>query len=298
MAIKITFENGRKKITLPPSFVLKSDDLQLGKDVILVANAINKSALRYNQPLLIDMSHVTSLNASAAVLLFAYITSAQIVSGDDDFVVVALPDDEKMRFLVRRSGLWDAIRRGGKRKLEKNWSTDNNFQSGFTPELHLELTLDLITRKWGTIPYRLNTAINEAILNIKQHAYSINGAHATPRWWQYLMIKDDALTFVIYDKGIGIPSSFRKASLFRGYTDPQLIEKAMTRQISSTGISGRGNGSMNIKKPVAKEIDDKLMICSQKGAYTFLKEGQSTLSALPVELPGTLVCWRIGIHDD
>jgi anti-sigma regulatory factor (Ser/Thr protein kinase) len=298
LAINITFENGRKKIVLPSQFTTSQDDGNTIEDVLNVMHSINVSVNKYGTPLHLDMTYVNDINASAALLFFAHVTSAQLVSRNSDFVKITLPVNIEIKNKIRMSGLWDAVKSGVSRKLDRNWETDNNFQSGYDPDKHLDLTLALLERRWGKIPNKLEIAINEAMLNITHHAYSSNPDNSIKRWWQYIFIRENILTFLIYDKGCGIPTSFKRMGKYNSLPDETIIEKAMTRYISSTGIQGRGNGSMNIKKPVAEVEKDKLVIFSEKGRYRYFKDGVFDKFRLPKELSGTLVAWQIGINND
>lgn len=300
MPIEISFDSktGEKTIFLPKIFKASTSDPEALKDVLKAMQSINLSANKYSTPLHIDMSNVTSLNAGAALLLFSFITSAQLVNQRGDFVRITLPTDTDLKKRIRSSGLWDAVRNGTGRKLDKNWNTDNNFQSGYDPEKHLELTLELLERKWGQLPPHLSVAINEAMLNISQHAYVTNNPNAVKRWWQYIFIRNNELHFLIFDKGIGIPDSFRLQNLHNRLNDRKIIELAMQRWVSSTGTKGRGNGSMNIQKPVSKVEHDTLIILSHSGAYEYYKDGKTKLIQLPLKLAGTLLMWKIGVQDD
>ena len=230
-----------------------------------------------------------------ALLLFAHITHAQIESGINDIVTIKLPKDRELKRLVRDSGLWSVIKKGTNRKLDKNWLTGNLYQSGYDADKHLELTLNTLTERYSTIPNKLGVAINEAILNITQHAY-INSR--LTRWWQYIYIKDNILHIIIFDKGVGIPANFKNRGLYTNLSDEAIIRKAMEKGVTSTNISGRGNGSSNIKKPVTKIEKDELLIMSKRGVYQYLNNTAIELSKLPVRLNGTLMSWKLKVTND
>lgn len=288
--------DGRKIIPLPENFsVFDKNSTEL---TLSVLTAIDISANQYNQKMLIDMSKLKFFDAHSVVLLFAHITSAQLVSRTHDFIKIDLPDDDEAKKLIRNSGLWDVIKYGTKRKLDKNWETKNNFQSGYDAEKHLECTLVSLEEKYGKLPNKLGVAINEAILNISQHAYRVNPPGSIKRWWQYIYIKDNKLNFFIYDKGIGIPSSFTSKKRFSNRSDSEIIKEAMEKGVTSTGIRGRGNGSVNIRKPVALSEFDKLLIISERGMYRFLTKDDIEISTLSIKLPGTLLSWQIEVKED
>lgn len=285
--------DGRKIIPLPYKFSVWKEDTR--EDAIKVLNAIDISAQKYRQKLLIDMSELVDFHAHSAILLFAHITSAQLISGAHDFVKIKLPNNIKTKSLIRKSGLWDVIKYGTKRKLDKNWDTNNNFQSGYDGEKHLDMTLTKLELKYGELPNKLDISINEAILNISQHAYKVNPKNSLKRWWQYIYIKDNKLNFLIYDKGLGIPSSFRLAGMYKNEHDHEIIKSAMEKGITSTKLRGRGNGSVNIQKPIAFSDCDILMIMSEKGVYKYVTKDDIESSKMGIKLPGTLMSWQIEV---
>ncbi|TCV22099.1 hypothetical protein EDB70_11411 [Vibrio crassostreae] len=250
--------------------------------MILTIDGIAKS----HSKVLIDLSYVKSMSAAGAVALFSVITSNQIVMNLDDLFVFKMPSDSSTKRLIYRSGLWDAIRPGGKRKLEKLWDTNSRFRSGFDPDKHLEPMIDSLDM--SIVPKRLKEAINEAVLNIVQHAYAETGS--VPRWWQYAAFNVDKtqFIFVICDRGLTIPRSLKNIY----GTDSSIIERGMTSGVSSTGLTWRGKGSDNIKKPVEKDDDDILIVLSRKGLYKYASRDESPKCVdLVTPFPGTLVAW-------
>lgn len=254
-------------------------------DFLAMIKTIDNIA-KYNPKVLIDLSFVQYISASGAVALFSVVTSNQIVMNLDDLFLFKMPKDQFVKRLIYKSGLWEAIRAGGRRKLERLWDSDSKFKSGFDPEKHLDPMIDGLDLT--VVPKRLKEAINEAVLNIVQHAYAETGS--IPRWWQYATFNADRtqFIFVICDRGVTIPRSLK--TVFG--TDSSIIERAMTRGVSSTGLHWRGKGSDNIKKPVEKDEDDILIILSRNGLYKYESKDITPVCVdLPTAYPGTLVAW-------
>ena len=239
----------------------------------------------------IDLSQLEKMSAAGAVALFAYITSIQI-SKHANYFTFELPSNRAMRQKFRNSGLWYALKGGGARKLDKLWSSNNRFKSGYNPDVHLDRTLELL-KKQVDIPHRLQEAINEAVLNIVQHAYKATPGSKT-RWWQYAFVNKSKTNFiyVICDRGQTIPRSFKNLKL----EDPDAIIHAMTKGVSSTGKAWRGKGSRNLQKPVQKEDNDKLIVLSRNGLYKYVSESQPIeTSMLAYPFYGTLVAWSFAL---
>ncbi|SIT15833.1 hypothetical protein SAMN05421686_11252 [Thalassolituus maritimus] len=249
--------------------------------------------------IILDFSSLEEISAAGAVALFARVTSAQISSGNDQLFQIIQPKKHNVRKQFRGSGLFNALRPGGRRKLDKLWDEKSKFLSGYDQEKHLDPTLDLIgdTLDDGT-PNHLKEAINEAILNIQQHAYRdpANGLSSglRRRWWQYCYLDRDSnrFIFVISDLGQSIPSSFSQSHR----SHEELIAHAMKKGVSSTGDPWRGKGSQNIKDPVELEVSDKLIVISGNGLYVYNSSNiKEELAGLSYPYYGTLIAWSFDL---
>lgn len=270
------------------------------RDVCLwLFNELQKNASK--KSIILDFSKMVEITASGAVALFARVTSLQILTGNDALFTIIQPKEQRARKLFKQSGLYDALRPGGKRKLDKLWDSNIKFRSGFNQEKHLDPTLELIGSLTKT-PHRLKEAINEAILNIHQHAYadaaSARGASLIKRWWQYCYLDRDnnRFVFVISDLGRTIPSSFGVTS----GTHANAIAYAMQKGVSSTGHPWRGKGSQDIKEPIHPKTEDKLIVVSGLGLYVY-NSNNEVLTDLNIPYMGTLIAWSFdlgGENDD
>lgn len=269
--------------------------------------AIEHHAFNRMEYVTVDFSNTERITAAAALYLSASITYCQNCAPEkitfkDQVINFKLPSKVRRKTLFMDTGLWDIIRPGGMSKLERVWSDKTNpFKTGNKPD---EQYGDLL--KWlagRNIPPRkkLSSAIQEAYLNIKQHAYPITGTDEflSGRWWQYAYIKEttNQLVFLLYDRGVGIPYHVKGLhNLFKN--DEQKIEVAMTEGWTSTGESGRGRGSKNIQNPVSvSAINDTLLIMSGKGHYVYKQSEQIEIRSLPIEFTGTLIEWALSLSN-
>lgn len=278
-----------KNITIPPELSLTSSEFQ--QSTLEVLNEIKRISSTTKSQITIDMTTNITISAQCALLLFAYITNIQIQSNNSNIFTIKRPIDKEANIRLARSGLWRAIRPGSKRKLAKMWQTDNNFQSGTEPDKQIELILDSLNAK-SKIPPRLSQAITETILNIKHHAYE---DIENLRWWHYIYINNGKLTFLIYDNGMGIAKKFRKNIFDKLKQDSELIKKAMQTGVTSTKIAGRGNGSSDIRKPINRVENGKLMVVSHSGVYTYTIENGERLFEIKPAIAGTLVSWQFEV---
>lgn len=257
------------------------------RDQFLAAlNAVDNNSYILEK-ITLDFSNIEKITASGAVALFSQITHSQLNSKKFDLFDIKLPANPKTRNLFRASGLFATLKPGGPKKLDKLWSSENLFKSGYDPDKHLEPTiLDLQAQL--KLPYRLKEAIGEAYLNIIQHAYP--DYYAEKRWWQYSKLDRDEkrFKFIICDKGMTIKKSFNNK-----WSCVDSIVNAMKEGVSSTGDAWRGKGSENLKKPVESDERDELVIVSGEGLYRYtLKQIEPETSRLYHPFNGTLIAWN------
>ncbi|MCG7565081.1 hypothetical protein MHM95_02060 [Pseudoalteromonas sp. CnMc7-15] len=247
-------------------------------------------------PVVIDLSNVQKITASGATALFSCVSRCQLETNKSFIIKMVPPRDGKADKLFRRSGLWDAVRPGTLRKLDKLWDTKNNFQSGDDPDRHLDPTLHILQENLDRqFPDKLKEAINEAYNNIVRHAYK---KEVESRWWQYSYInrEKNKLVFCIADRGIGIPNSFKN---IKGGTATELISHAMIKGNTSTGKYYRGKGSWTMQKPVVKDIKDKLIVVSDIGVYKYVdQQEEPDVYQLAAPFNGTLLAWEFDLGGD
>ena len=156
----------------------------------------------------------------------------------------------------------------------------------------------------------LFAAVSEAMTNVVQHAYT--GAEDTPeelkRWW--LSAAYDAnrgeLLILIYDQGIGIPSTIPRKLTERAMAlirreDAQLIRAAHELQRSVTGEAHRGFGLQRDVRRYIQDFDGKgtYRVISGKGEYTVQsgREGPESTRNFQRSLPGTFIEWRLELNE-
>jgi hypothetical protein len=265
------------------------------RDICLYILSILTTKAATKNEVFLDLSHVKQFSAAGAVALFARVTSLQITTGRDALITTLPPKDYRAKKLFNQSGLWSALKPGGKRKLGKLWDTDIRFKSGTDQSKHLDPTLELIDSLVSP-PARLKEAIQEALLNITQHAYSdINNQQIVKRWWQYCTLdrEQGRFNFVLSDLGMTIPKKFYNPC---NMSDADLLVEAMKLGITSTGSPWRGKGSKNIKDPVESKINDKLIVISRMGLYIYNTSQQPEEAIiLPTAYNGTLIAWSFDL---
>jgi hypothetical protein len=263
--------------------------------------------IKAREPVLIDFSDCASISAAAAVMTFAKITRYQLIADSvgmklgHQAIKIQLPTDKDVRNFFRITGFYDAIRAGGKNKLERLWNdTHNPFKTSNAVQPDIPALIKHLKTRLGKVPGRLMSALSEGYLNINHHAYESSLTEELyGRWWQYTTSLKPNGTFsvVLYDAGIGIPGSLEnKIRETRWYsaTDNQVIEFAMKKGNSRYPDNlGRGNGFNNIKQPVDVNKEAKhLLIASGKGSVTYKDQKIVTSEVLTnYGYGGTLIEW-------
>lgn len=260
------------------------------------------------EPFTVDFSKCKSISAAAAVITFGKITRCQLTADHvgqrlgHQGIKIVLPTDKNVRNFYRETGFYDAIKPGGKNKLERLWNDIHNpFKTSNNTEADLSALLKHLKSKLGKIPEKLMSALSEAYLNIDHHAYHkqvIDDLQG--RWWQYTSgIKPDGtFSVVLYDMGMGIPSSIGPKYLAQGrrygHMDNVVIEYAMVRGNTRYGVNqGRGNGFSNIKKPMdINQAAKYLLVASGKGIVKY-KDQKIVSSEMVTDYGygGTLIEW-------
>lgn len=269
-------------------------------------SSIESSVLANERYLELDFQRVEHMTAAAALYLVSVITKCQNscsknILFPDRVITFVLPSGQLKRDLFLDTGLWDMVKPGGEKKLEKIWDErKNSFQTGNKPEKQYPEMLEWFNDLgFGGVPRKLSSAVQEAYLNIKQHAYGKEGAHVflESRWWQYAYYKESTnqVIFLLLDRGVGIPKTV-PSNLLNPKSDQAKIEVAMTEGWTSTNSPGRGRGSANIQRPVnITDNRDTLLIISGKGKYIYNSKGIVTQEAVSSLFGGTLIEWALAI---
>lgn len=252
----------------------------------------------------LDFSELEKITAAAAVILFAHVTRCQncapleIFKYRDQVVDSDFRHNKKGYEFAREIFLIDAIRQGGKGKLDKLWdSRVCPFKTSNEPSIAAAEIVLWLKSFNPNMPRKMIRAIGEALLNINHHSYGPYMNKKTPlnefmisRWWQLGAVTEDAFRFIIYDMGAGIPTvAGRKIFL---ENDSNVIERAMERGFSSTGIAGRGNGSADLLSPISQENEeDYLHVYSNKGFVGYRNGKMYLKEDNKYSIGGTLLEW-------
>ena len=154
--------------------------------------------------------------------------------------------------------------------------------------------------------------INEAMLNVFQHAYSGKESDVEEqigkRWWIYAQQVDTQLFLAFFDRGVGIPTTLPFndqwerieyfAKRIRGSDhDSALIQAAMELGRSEFKTPGHGQGLQDILRFVEENPEGVLWIFSRRGLYRYEKDlDNHVLRDYPTTIGGTLIQWNVSLR--
>jgi len=297
----------------PERFCINDEKLR-NSSLSFIGNVINRLHLNPD-PLTIDLADVKFASAGASLLLFAIINRAYFVLEGKKSPRVIQPkkedNPEGYRWIVS-TGLARALLANSDDKLAGLVAQKRYFQSSVDPEEALSTTMEMLKDTAlldADQETMLMMGINEAMLNVKNHAYEttdlqyIADLMGGKRWWQcsWFDPEGDRVVFIICDLGMGIATSYSNEVFDR--TTQFILEQSQVEEALTSGNSryrkpGRGNGSEDIKRPVAmaKTRHEKLMVFTQNSLYVLdsATEGKkAVMSTLKPSIPGTIIHWTL-----
>jgi hypothetical protein len=270
---------------------------------------------KFQHAILIDLAHVKFASAAASVLLFAVMNRAYFVLGSKLRVRFSLPKKEENPLghrCIVRTGLAKALVANTPEKLDALVQQKRYFQSSVTPELALSTTMEMLQEKAvldDNQAIMLMMGMNEAMLNVRNHAYehnfydeSVKCMHGK-RWWQCAWFdpEQDRVVFIICDLGMGIANSYSGEDLdpvSQFVLEQNSVLEALTSGRSRFNEPNRGNGSEDIKRPIAQGATkkEKLMVFTGGCLYELdsdVSNSHARVSTLRPQIPGTIVLWAL-----
>lgn len=147
-------------------------------------------------------------------------------------------------------------------------------------------------------------SMSEAVTNTIQHAYPSN---LKKEWYMFAQLRNNKLTIVICDQGIGIPSSLREKPELKEFLyspihkakrqrDTKLIQIAVESSRTSTKLKHRGKGLKEMLELVKSGVVGGFLILSGKGCYIYnAKTEQHNRIDYKTNIHGTIIEWQISL---
>ena len=179
------------------------------------------------------------------------------------------------------------------------------------------------------IPFKLVTAINEAINNVIQHAYTKSSNIDFQKWYALTRIDEKCIVVVVSDLGVTIPETaplsilevlqgkankVKEAILgadlasLKDHSDSKLIQLATNLDTTRTKEKGRGKGFNDIldlvrrtdEFPEIKQVHTSVL--SKSGSYLLQSNSDGSAKELSLnknfddfesKIEGTVISWVI-----
>jgi hypothetical protein len=275
-----------------------------------------------------DFAGIEFLSTSAALVLAAeYQRASEIVGGKPPVVNLDEWNDYVFQRLFQLGffpllGLVDGqvptpVTNNENVMTLRFWSGSDARETERADEMLMELAafIDPNRELDDAISIPLTSALSEAMVNVRMHAYPKDYRFQYPhinRWW--LTGSADRtnrkLTVAIYDQGASIPVTFEKRMLSQkvieflrdvvpGTTDHAFrsdaaqIEAAVRYGNSQSELPERGKGLPQMQEAIDACGNGKLLIFSRGGRYIYSGPGKVTRDWYKSSIGGTLIEWTL-----
>lgn len=266
-----------------------------------------------NRPVVIDFKELQTTTPQAMLLLIAELDRAKRIMGDD-FRVRLLPSETpRINSVLEQVGLVDLCggALGGNRskgdETVRHWRYATGERINATTE---EAFMKVEGALAPPLAKGLWRGVSEALGNSTEHAYlAPRGTDSrrlgTKRWWMFSQLRDQRLSVVVVDLGIGIPRSLPLkwpsstiaklvGAMIGEGDDVRAIRAAMQVGASSTGRSNRGRGLPQIWNEMKAINGATVSIYSNRGILIWDGEKkEETAKERKDSIYGTIIAWTI-----
>lgn len=273
----------------------------------------------------IDFSSTMIVKAPAVAAIYAAVETSY--SNGEAKARVILPKDYESKIIIVGLHL---------KKIIERAIIQYDFSQGLMPVIsgtgmdYYEDVIDFIQRRlyMNDMPpdteHKYGDAVSEAINNVGLHAYPGYNAEAK-KWWLlcHVNLKSHQLYLVLYDLGVGIPTTIVQKNWFiqsleknypeefkdldreksgdidlffiKRISDATKVGISMTGDVSGTKQPKHGQGSKSFKALVNETQNSSLLVYSGYGMYKMKSNSRPQTCSLPKALNGTVVQWNIDI---
>lgn len=272
-----------------------------------------QALLRKEKKILLDFNETENVTAAAMLRLHAEISSWQRYYGQN-FVKIRMGNAKSnVRSMLRNSGFLSEYDDPASIPSRDKILT---MRTGTDAKGHLKSITNTMNDCFysGTLSEQersdLYKGINEAMLNVSQHAYDESESDLAnkigKRWWLYAQQFDDQLYIAFCDRGVGIPTTLPRHGNWENIRslgkiiglddDAAMIQAAMEFGRSEAKIPGRGLGLQDVLKFANENPEGILWIFSRNGLYKNEKENEKPiLRNHKKSIGGTLIQWQVSL---
>ena len=294
---------GRERLFAPKHLSLYAET---ANETIQFVSSIKK-AVNDGSKLLLDLSKLEYISAAGAVYLYSEIDCIQNEYKPTTVRIDRRTLKNQPRYVIWEFGILNLANGSAMptgEVLPVISGKDNEYIKEIIDYLftkaHLERQLTNVTV--AEAEHLASSAIMEAMLNVKYHAYP----HQTEKhWWFTATILEDELYIAICDRGVGIPETLPRegwGERLRGVVgdDSKMIQAAMRYTRTSRKKGGAGYGTRDIQRLILKQRQGHLTIISGKGHYRLScdehGEEKETTNQISNDVNGTVIQWTISLQ--
>lgn len=147
----------------------------------------------------------------------------------------------------------------------------------------------------------MNNVLHHAHLGIREDGLNLKDENS---WWMFVQLRDDNITVVFCDLGLGIPKTlpivrpglWKKLISLNVTQDANIIEHALQDSVSRLQTTGRGKGLKQLIEVVTKTNQGTVSILSNKGRLHYNTDGEITMQNYGDSICGTLIHWTIPVQ--
>jgi hypothetical protein len=266
-----------------------------------------KYSLKENKKVHISFKNTKLLGPSGTLIFVAEL--GKILDNYPGKITCNYPDDDVVEQLFQHIGLLDRLGLTARKEITAENVRHWNYVYGKTVDTSefKSLFSRYATKISEDVRSGLFASMSEAVTNSFQHAYPCeheNGCNCEKGWWMFARQNQETLYVVMYDSGIGIPSSLEKkpelVEKIRNWTrigkqsDTKLIDIAVESNRTSTRLPHRGKGLPEMLEFVKQGHVGGFAIFSRKGAFTYTANDQNEKGRdFDSPIKGTLIKWEI-----
>ncbi len=146
----------------------------------------------------------------------------------------------------------------------------------------------------------MNNVLHHAYIGIRQDGLNVRDDN---EWWMFSQQKDDKITVVFCDLGLGIPTTLpvKKEALWKRLvslnltSDADVIEHALEDSVTRTRKEERGKGLKQLVDVVSQTAIGEVAIFSNRGALFYKVGGVIKKQNYSDSIFGTLIHWTIPV---
>lgn len=295
-------------LTAPELFDLVDNDNR--KRVLHFLSRLKDFCINRKSCVSIDFRPTKKMYADGTLLLTAEIQ--RILEITKRKMACIPPRDLKVKQVLKQVGLLKQLHYN--KNIETTFDDVVHWKVAHGTGAEGEKYDDILGHYDGVIPEELGRGLylglTEAMTNAHHHAYidSRNDGAVVPKgekgWWMFSQFKDDYLTVVFCDLGIGIPRSLpikrpglwgRLKSTVGILGDGHLIAEAVNERRTRTKKSYRGKGLQQLVSVIHGMKNATLHIHSNQGRYADGPKGEQ-IRNYDTSIFGTLIGWRVPVE--